>query len=413
MVFARSVKPTVAEEVLRAAGAERSERRLAPGLYKAVFKGGRENLASFLSQLAVRSDVLYLTPNYVGSGGFVPNDPRYPVQWHLEQANGVDINAPAAWDLSRGSPSVVVAILDSGLRFNQPEFAGRLFTSASDPPNGIDDDGNGLVDDYQGWDFVGFDDNPSTDLGGHPHGTRVTGTFGATGGNAFQVAGVDHFARILTIRVLDDGNMGFSDDLVDALYYVWQRGDVDVVNLSLGNFALDPLLGAALATAAESSILIACAGNSGVGTADGMYPGAHPSVLSVGSTTAADLLASFSSTGTTVDFVAPGEGVVTVSADPPYLPTHITSVDGCSHATPLVTGIASLIKARYRWLTTSQLAQVLITSAVDLGPPGRDNRFGWGRVDARRALEHAILAFEIFGDGFETGDVSRWSAMTQ
>jgi hypothetical protein len=87
--------------------------------------------------------------------------------------------------------------------------------------------------------------------------------------------------------------------------------------------------------------------------------------------------------------------------------------DGCSHAAPLVTGIASLIKARYRWLTTSQLAQVLISSAVDLGPAGRDNRFGWGRVDARRALEHAILAFEIFGDGFETGDAARWSATVQ
>jgi subtilisin family serine protease len=410
VVFARSVKPAVAAEVLRAAGAERIERRLVPGLYKAVLKSGRKTLEGFLSKLAPRSDVLYLTPNYLGSGGFVPNDPRYTIQWHWEQPSGVDVNAPAAWDLSRGSPAVVVAILDSGLRFDQPEFSGRLFTSTTDPPNGVDDDGNGLIDDYQGWDFVQGDNNPSTVLGGTPHGTRVAGIFGANAGNAFQIAGIDHFARILPIRVLGDTNLGDIDDLVNALYYVQERGDVGVVNLSLVNFAPVAFLGDALEAAAERSIVLACAGNSGIGTADGMYPGAHPSVLSIGSTTAADILASFSSTGTTVDFVAPGEGLITVSTDPPFLPQHITSVDGCSHATPLVAGIASLIKARYPFLSTAEFAQVLISSAVDLGPPGRDNRFGWGRVDARRALEHAISAFEIFGDGFETGDASRWSA---
>jgi subtilisin family serine protease len=375
-----------------------------------LIKGGRASLAAFLTRLAGRADVLYLTPNYLGSGGLVPDDTLFTFQWHMDQPSGIDINAAAAWDLSRGSASVVVAIVDSGLRFAQPEFSKRLFSSASDPLNGIDDDKNGLIDDHQGWDFVGLDNDPSTDSSGHPHGTLVTGVFGANAGNAFQIAGLDHFAKIMPLRVLDSGNTGDTLDLVSALYYVYQRGDVDVVNLSLVNFAPSTLLGDALAATAERSILIACAGNSGIGTADGMYPGAHPAVLSVGSTTINDTIASFSSTGTTVDFVAPGENLLTVSTQPPYMEYDSTLVSGCSVATPLVVGVASLIKARYPWLTTSQLAQVLISSAVDLGPVGRDNRFGWGRIDAHQALEDAILAFEVFGDDFETGDASSWSS---
>ncbi|MFN7963106.1 MAG: hypothetical protein U0002_17730 [Thermoanaerobaculia bacterium] len=166
-----------AENVLTAAGAESFERRFAPGLYRAL-TGSDEGAMLRLMQAAAASPlVLDTSPNYRGEGGYVPNDPIFSSQWHLEQPSNIDLDAVIAWEITRGSPDTVIAVMDSGLYFSQPEFAGRLYDNPFDPVNGLDDDGNGLVDDYHGWDFVNPPDNdPSIDFPneGHPHGTWVT-----------------------------------------------------------------------------------------------------------------------------------------------------------------------------------------------------------------------------------------------
>ncbi|MFN7963105.1 MAG: S8 family serine peptidase [Thermoanaerobaculia bacterium] len=222
------------------------------------------------------------------------------------------------------------------------------------------------------------------------------------------MAGIDHRAKILQLRVLNSVNSGDMDWLMDALYYVAQRNDVDIVNMSLINFAPTPMLADALSAAADHSILVACAGNSGPGTADDRYPAAHPAVIAVSWTTATDTLATGASTGLSVDISAPGMDLSVAHASPPFLPSQFDVVRGCSIATPLVTGIGGLVKSIYPGLNRGRFLQILAASAQDLGPPGWDPEFGWGRVNAARALDYTILAYQLFHDGFETGDTSAW-----
>ena len=350
--------------------------------------------------------VLAVEPNYLGRAGGDPDDPAFTQQWHLEQASGIDINATAAWGRARGQQPVVIAMLDSGTQSSHPELSGRLQTKPTEQLNGIDDDGNGLVDDLHGWDFVDQDNDP-TDRNGH--GTAVIGTAVASVGNGFQAAGADPRARFVPVRVLNADNVGSVASLVDALSYVLDLGSVDLINLSLENYPVSAILADALDDATARTLVIACAGNGGPGTADSMFPGAHLETISVSATDRNDELAPFASTGFTVDLTAPGVDIATVSTDPPFDSQDYSVWSGCSFATPVVTGISALLLSHWKGMDREQLAGFLAASVVDLGEPGRDEGYGWGRVDADRALG-ALESVWVFSDSFEGGDLGAWSA---
>ena len=139
-----------------------------------------------------------------GSRG-LPSDSHAGEQWHLDGPNGV--NAPAAWQITTGSEEIVVAIIDSGYVPEHPEFADRIYRKPDEDNNGIDDEPNGYVDDQSGWDFVAYDEEANDE---HRHGSWVAGLFGAAADNGFGVAGLDHKARIMPIKVLDSTNSGFT-----------------------------------------------------------------------------------------------------------------------------------------------------------------------------------------------------------
>jgi thermitase len=311
----------------------------------------------------------YAEPNYVGQGGDVaPNDPFFPSQWHLDnvgQTSGqfdADIDAVEGWQRASGSSAVVVAILDSGIDFAHPEFQGRIVA---------------------GYDFVNEDDDPQAD---HPHGVFVAGILAANADNDFGVAGVDRFASLMPIKVLNAQNLGTTLDLAQGLVFA---AGTHVINMSLINYPLSATLLAALQYARDAgSVLVACAGNGGIGDADLSGPGASPLTISVGATDHNDARASFSGTGMALDVVAPGVSVTTVSSG---LSNARAVFSGCSAATPIASGIASILLSVNPQLTHDDVQKVLEETADDLigseGGPGGDEFFGHGRVNLNAALE--------------------------
>lgn len=409
--FDRAVSEEDAIRRIRQAGASAARRSGRHGLFVATTLRDDESMLGLMGALTGVPGVRYSEANYIGEGGSVPNDPLFSSQWHLEQPSDIDIDASGAWDIWDGYRDVTIAVLDSGTRFDHPELNSQVWVNPNEiPGNFVDDDLNGYVDDWRGWDFVGIEDNdPSDD---HYHGTLVTGVALATVGNAFQVAGVSLGARYVPVKILDSSGSGTSLDLIEALEYVADLNQIQLVNLSIGNYPQTTGISEALEYASIRTTLIGCAGNGGPGTADIRYPGAHPSVVSVGWTESDDSLSPDSSTGSTVDLSAPGSSIKTVSAFPPFGATDSTTSGGCSLAVPVVVGVSSLIHAYCPGIPRYQLEKYLRESAVDLGPSGWDSGFGWGRINAHGAL----LAFfeEFIGCyGFEDDGFFGWSFVEQ
>jgi subtilisin family serine protease len=331
------------------------------------------------AQLEAQDDIEFADPNYLGEGGFVPNDSRFGSQWHHENRGGLlgtlgaDIESVPAWDITRGDSSVVVAVLDTGIDSDHPEFAGRLLP---------------------GFDFVNNDSDPEDD---HGHGSEVTGLLAANADNTFSVAGVDHYCSILPVKVLNQANRGSTFNLIRGLNFA---AGVDVISMSLIGYPPTSGLVSALQNARNAgSILIACAGNGGIGDADVSFPGASPLTISVGASDRDDVRASFSGTGSALDVLAPGVAVRTVrwnsaaDASNPFT--------GCSAATPIVAGIATLLLSVDPTLSHSDIGNILATTAEDqVGPPdqdtpGRDNFYGHGRVNLFNALSALVIAAAI------------------
>lgn len=370
--------------VLERHGLAVAERDRVSGVLRVRVPAGTEQ--RWARELGALREIAWAETNGLGEGGVTPNDTHYGRQWHLHNTGqtsgrpGADVRAESAWDVTTGSAAVVIAVLDTGIDTDHPEFLGRI--------------------DPDGYDFVNEDADPEAD---HPHGSEVTGCLCANADNGFGVAGMDWRCRVLPIKVLDRQNRGTVMDLAQGLNYAATQPDVLAVSMSLINYPPGPTLSAALQTARNAGkILLACAGNGGIGNADVSWPGASPLTISVGATDHSDARAAFSGTGAALDFVAPGENVVTVR--------HGSSLDewsivsGCSFATPVAAGIVGLCLARAAEVAVTPLDQemvyaILRSGAVDQvgpaseDPPGRDDAYGHGRLDARRCLD-AVSALQ-------------------
>jgi len=318
-------------------------------------------------------------PDVVGRGGQVPpDDTHYAIEWHLEnvgQTGGrpdADVDAEQGWALGTGSPTVVVAVLDTGIDSIHPEFAGRI---------------------VPGHDFVNGDSDPEAD---HPHGTYTAGIALANANNAFQVAGVDWNAKLMPVKVLDAQNLGLTTDLVNGIVWATDNG-ADVLSMSLIHYPCSGSLRNAIQYArAAGAIPVASAGNDGPGDADVSGPGCIPESISVGATDDADRRASFSATGAALDVVAPGLGVRTVTYR--SYGDSFTAFSGTSASAPIVSGMCALLRALRPSLLPDEAQALLESNAQDgVGPPaedsaGRDDSFGWGRVNLAETLAAAFPA---------------------
>lgn len=352
-----------------------------------------KDVSTVINQLSSSLYFESVEPNYFLQAAVVPNDNYYFQQWGLTQ-----INASEAWDLEQGTDANTIAILDTGLDLNHPDFVGRLWTNPGETPdNGIDDDNNGYVDDINGWNFV--EDNPiSQDDSGH--GTHVAGIAAANGDNGIGIAGVDWNARIMPLRILNAGGVGTHADAAAALIYAADKG-TRVINMSFGAYSDSQILRDAVTYASPTTLLVGAAGNNG--RTDPFYPAAYPQVLAVASTGPGDIRSAFSNYGSWVDISAPGETIWSTMYDDTYI-----AWSGSSMATPFVAGAASLILAHYPELSSASLRQQLLKTPSDVNAsnPAIPGLLGAGRLDIYSALSTQPSPQLSLREYFVDGEIS-------
>ncbi|MFT7676606.1 MAG: subtilisin family serine protease [Planctomycetota bacterium] len=332
----------------------------------------------------------FVTVNTQGRWVETPDDPLYPQQYALNNTGqgggtvGADIGAEAAWDIQTGDPSVLIAVLDSGTDIFHPDLAPNRYENLADPINGVDDDGNGFIDDFYGWDFDGNDNDVVTSTS---HGTLVAGVVAARTDNGIGVAGVaggigaNNGCTIIPCPVGAAAPNGAVLD--DAIIYAADKG-VRIITLSL-SVGSSPAIDAAVDYAVNGNgvWINAASGNSG-GTNNVGYPARLADIVAIGSTGNTGLVSGFSSGGPQVWVCAPGENILSTNLGNGY-----TAASGTSFSSPCIAGIAGLMFSANPALTPSEVAQIMKDTAIDIGASGFDLRTGWGRVDAAAAVAEA------------------------
>ncbi len=290
----------------------------------------------------------------------VPGDQLYrQFQWDMRR-----ILAEQAWDVTTGSPDVIVAVLDTGIDSSHPDLAGKL---------------------VPGYNFLHDDKNTEDDSG---HGTHNAGVIGAASDNGTGVAGVAWGTRIMPIKVLNANGVGPDSVIAKGLVYAADHG-ARVINMSFGNPTASQMLAQAVRYAYDKgAVLVAAAGNSANQDNAVIYPAAYDQVLAVAATDEDDNTPDFSQHHPYVGISAPGVGIVsTYWRGAGY--GDYASASGTSAAAPHVSGVAALIRSINPRLTNSQVVQILQNTADDLGVPGRDEYYGTGRVNALKAVTAA------------------------
>ncbi|MDH6096172.1 S8 family serine peptidase, partial [Umezakia ovalisporum] len=306
----------------------------------------------------------YIEPDYiVTTAATIPNDPSFNLLWGLHntgQTGGtpdVDIDAPEAWDIQTGNPDLVIGVIDTGVDYTHPDLVGNIWTNIGEiAGDGIDNDGNGYIDDIRGWDFAYNDNNP---MDVHGHGTHVSGTIAGKGNNAVGVTGVAWNAKIMPLKFLDDTGSGWISDAILAVEYATAQG-VKLTNNSWGGGGYSQGLYDAIAAAGDAgSLFIAAAGNeSNNNDSSPSYPASYnlDNIISVAAITHWDGLSSFSNYGlTTVDLGAPGSDIYSTVPGNSY-----DSYSGTSMASPHVAGAAALLWSENPTWTAQQVKDVLL-----------------------------------------------------
>jgi subtilisin family serine protease len=328
-------------------------------------------------------DVLYVEPNYKTRvfAPIIPDDFEFESLYGLYNtgANGgfprADIHAPEAWDITKGSRDIIVAVVDTGIDFFHEDLRSNIWVNTKEiPGNGIDDDGNGYVDDVYGFDFVSNDNDPFDD---HFHGTHVAGTIGAMGNNGLGVVGVNWNVRIMAVKAFDEQGGGTVSAAIGALHYAVVNG-ARIINCSWGLEDHSRALADAIAEAQAAGVLVvAAAGNSR--TDAPFYPAAYDSVIAVASVNNKGQRSNFSNFGAHVDISAPGEQILSTVPDSKY-----DTVSGTSMAAPHVSGVAALVLSRHPDFNPLQVATILKNTA---DPVSSDRPIGRGRVNAFEAAK--------------------------
>jgi subtilisin family serine protease len=312
-------------------------------------------------------EVEFAEPNYVLQALEISD------QWGLEK-----VKAEEAWSwLGTGLPPVLLATVDTGIDRNHTDLSANMWTNPGEiADNGLDDDGNGYVDDTWGWDFVNGDNDPMDDM---MHGTAVSSvSAGVLDGSG--VSGICPWCQLMSVKVLNAQGSGLLATVAQGIVYAAGNG-ARVINLSLGAIAGATTLEDAVNYAwGQGVLVVAAAGNNGLQQL--FYPAAYEHAMAVGSTNADDYRSCFSNySANFISVTAPGEAILAAVPDQGY-----GTYSGTSLATPHVTGLAGLLLSQDPDRTADEVRSLIEQTAVDLGPVGLDGYFGWGRIDALRAV---------------------------
>lgn len=377
--------------------------------------------------------VSWMSPNFYQAREkyFTPNDPRYPNQWHLNNfgqsggLNDADSDLPEAWDVNQGgSANVVIGIIDDGVDSTHPDL--NVWTNPGETNfDGIDNDGNGWVDDIRGWNFV-TDTNQTEPVGTDRHGTAVAGVAAARGDNAIGVAGAAYRSRVMSIKIFDAAAVASDASIASAIYYAGGRTrdglgtwkSADLVNSSWGGGASSTLINAALSWGTTSgrqgvgAAYFFASGNDAASTVTGPAAESNniPGVIAVGATNNLGGRSDYSNYGASLDLVAPSSdnraGFLSIDTTdrvgaPGFATGDYTGIGGTgfgqtSSASALAAGIGALVlaQASVQGVTLSPTAlRSLLRNSTDLiggatydVSTGKNNEYGFGRVNAATAV---------------------------
>lgn len=359
----------------------------------AKFKISGMSTKEAIARLKSHQAIEYVEPDYRVSIATTPNDPRFGDLWGLNnegQTGGVadaDIDAPEAWSISTGSRDVVVGVIDTGVDYSHADLLANAWVNPGEiAGDGIDNDGNGFVDDVHGINAITNSGDPMDDQG---HGTHVSGTIGASGNNNEGVVGVNHDVSIAGCKFLDASGSGSTSDAIKCIDYMVELKNsgvnLRVLNNSWGGGGFSQALADAITASEDADILfVAAAGNDAVDNdVNPHYPSNYEndSVLSIASTDSSDNMSSFSQWGLeSVDMGAPGSAILSTIPGGGY-----ATYSGTSMATPHVAGVAALVLSVNPDLTTVELKELLMSSG-DANTALAGKTVAGTRLNANQAL---------------------------
>jgi subtilisin family serine protease len=378
-------------------------------LFYAVTFSSPNDPFSLADELSKLPEVQYAEPWFiypVAQDLTTPNDPLFSSQWGLKK-----IGAEAAWSISQGDTSVVIGIVDSGVDWSHPDLAANIWSNPGETgldalngdkrTNSLDDDNNGYVDDYHGWDFAGTDwrspsgdNNPAPPGDNNNHGTHVAGIAAAVTNNQIGIASIGFKCRILPVKCSADndiraGASGYIIDGYQGIAYAVHMG-AKIINCSWGGAGGSQFEQDIITYAAEQgALVVASAGNN---SKDLFFsPAGYKGVLGVASTDPGDRKSSFSNFGDFVDVCAPGEGIVStiffVDPNTHTIQRDYASFNGTSMASPFAAGLAALVRWKFPQFNALQVAEQVRVTCDDItsSNPTYAGQLGKGRINALRA----------------------------
>ncbi len=340
--------------------------------------------------LGKNPDIEAVQPNFYYYLAAAPNDTRFSELWGMNA-----ISAPAAWDIATGNANTVVAVIDTGIQYTHEDLAANMWSNPGETPgNGIDDDGNGFIDDVYGYDFRFNDSDP---LDEHGHGTHVAGTIGAKGNNALGVVGVNWNVRLMAIKIYDATGFGTTSAMLINAYNYVTLMKINGVNIRVTNNSYsgcdeacgyDQATKDALDAMGNAGILnVFAAGNDNTDIdSTPAFPASYtsPTVLSVASSTSTDARSGFSNFGpVSVDLAAPGSGILSTI----FNGSGYGSKSGTSMASPHTAGAAALLSSHNPALSPSSLKATLMNSVDPLANWSGVVKTG-GRLNIANALSN-------------------------
>ncbi len=377
-------------------------------IYEVKFSG-TANIVDVINDFLKNDQVEYAEPSYIYRSNYVPNDPLITNQNYLTQ-----VKAQQAWDITRNSSGIIIGIIDSGSDLDHPDLAANIYINTADPIDGIDNDGDGYVDNNRGWDLVGLsgsspkqDNDPNVTSDTTSHGVHVSGLASAVTNNGVGIASIAFNAKLLIIKAGADNDGSSIYKGYEGIKYAADHG-AKIISCSWGGYNSSSLgLDIVNYAISKDCLIIAAAGNEN--TSNFSYPASYTGVISVASVDGSDRRSSFSNYGSRVSLSAPGTSIYSTFFNNVY-----ASLSGTSMATPIVASAAALVKSYYPSYTMAQVGKLLIASAdgINAQNPNFVNLLGSGRLNVYRAISQDFsqtitfpaIAAKTFGDAdFDPG----------
>lgn len=360
------------------------------GIYKIKYTASIA-IEDVINEFLRLEEVVYAEPSYIYRTSYIPNDPDTLNSKNYYQKI---IKAYEAWNVNKGDTNVVIGIIDTGGDLDHPDLAANVKYNYADPIDGIDNDNDGYIDNFKGWDFIGAnvnsvtpDGDPSVKPGGNDHGVHVGGDASAVADNGVGIAGVGFKSKLLFVKCTPDAFDNGVYTGYEGIAYAADMG-AQIINCSWGGTGGGQLGQEVIDYAvSKGSLVVAAAGNNGSQLSH--YPSAYNGVMAVASSTSADRKSNFSNYGYWVDISAPGSGIYSTTYNDSY-----DTYDGTSMASPIAAGAAALVKAQFPNYTPLQVLEQLRVTADDINSLNNAfrDKIGKGRLNVYRALTESSPA---------------------